>query len=68
MFDAESLKFKDVKENERFYDLNMNEYIKDTILVFNAVRVLDNHRTHFEPDDRVLIIENQTIGGMICLL
>ena len=53
MFVTESLKFKDVKENERFYDLNLNEYIKDTILVFNAVRVLDNHRIHFEPDDIV---------------
>lgn len=54
MFVTESLKFKDVKENERFYDLNnLNEYIKDTILVLNAVRVLDNRRTHFEPDDVV---------------
>lgn len=53
MFDAESLKFKDIKENERFYGLNLNEYIKDTILVLNAVRVLDNHRIHFEPDDIV---------------
>lgn len=53
MFVTESLKFKDVKENERFYDLNMNEYIKDTILVLNAVRLIDNHRTHFEPDDIV---------------
>ena len=39
--------------NERFYDLNLNEYIKDTILVLNAVRVFDNHRIHFEPDDIV---------------
>ena len=53
MFVTESLKFKDVKENERFYDLNLNEYIKDTILVLNAVRVLDNYRIHFEPDDIV---------------
>lgn len=53
MFVTESLKFKDVKENERFYDLNLNEYIKDTILVLNAVRLVDNHRTHFEPDDIV---------------
>ena len=53
MFVTESLQFKDVKENERFYDLNLNEYIKDTILVLNAVRLLDIHRIHFEPDDVV---------------
>ena len=53
MFVTETLKFKDVKENERFYDLNLNEYIKDTILVLNAVRLLDIHRIHFEPDDVV---------------
>lgn len=53
MFVTESLRFKDVKENERFYDLSMNECIKSTILVLNAVRLVDNHRTHFEPEDVV---------------
>ena len=53
MFATETIKFKDIKENERFFDLNMIEYIKDSVISLNAVRVLDNHRIHFEPDDIV---------------
>ena len=53
MFVTETMKFKDIKENERFFDLNMIEYIKDSVITLNAVRVLDNHRSHFEPDDIV---------------
>lgn len=53
MFVTETMKFKDIKENERFFDLNMIEYIKDSVITLNAVRVLDNHRIHFEPDDIV---------------
>ena len=53
MFVTETIKFKDIKENERFFDLNMIEYIKDSVISLNAVRVLDNHRIHFEPDDIV---------------
>ena len=53
MFVTETMKLKDIKENERFFDLNMIEYIKDSVITLNAVRVLDNHRIHFEPDDIV---------------
>ena len=53
MFVTETMRFKDIKENERFFDLNMIEYIKDSVITLNAVRVLDNHRSHFEPDDIV---------------
>lgn len=53
MFVTETMKFKDIKENERFFDLNMIEYIKDSVITLNAVRVLDNYRIHFEPDDIV---------------
>ena len=53
MFVTETIKFKDIKENERFFDLNMIEYIKDSVISLNAVRVLDNHRIHFAPDDIV---------------
>lgn len=51
MFVTETMRFKDLKENERFFDLNMIEYIKDSVITLNAVRVLDNHRIHFEPND-----------------
>lgn len=51
MFVTETMRFKDIKENERFFDLNMVEYIKDSVITLNAVRVLDNHRIHFEPND-----------------